>query len=389
METTKSELANDLYSRLKQPRKALKVAAIGRWRDQAFSEGWLAAVDVEDLLADFDDRLWRVDNRAVAALFRVPVTTLFHRPRSRSSSVSGQGAYLLPDLISLLAGFERLGFDVDPAPWAEGHRLSLASKDRLTGTELTVWWYPQCRHKAEPVEIWPDDPPHRIWSLREERLVTPAGYRATARLDAEGKAHALSVAAPKHRRRKDPVETVCADCGHTWWRGDPESSRMHRRVHKKEMAIRAPAPDARLLAALDGKARPEEVLPDSPQWKHDLVYERAVRFRREFGYDFVQWSRTKRDDKAVAYVFADDTGAFGRGAPVGACAFRLRGHVWTLDWVWVIPTARRKGVLRRRWPAFREKFGKFALEYPTSDAMEAFAARHAPWLTAEAPTAEG
>lgn len=206
----------------------------------------------------------------------------------------------------------------------------------------------------------------------------------TARLDETGKALALSVGAPKYRRRKDPVETVCPECGLKWWKGDPESSRMHRRDHKREMAVRNPAPDSRLLAALDGEANPEEVLPDSPQWKHDLVYEHAWRFRREFGYDFVQWMRKKRDDEAVAFVFADDTGTFGRGAPVGACAFRLRGEVWTLDWIWIIPAARRKGILQRRWPAFRERFGEFALEYPISDAMREFAMKHASWMNVEA-----
>jgi hypothetical protein len=44
----------------------------------------------------------------------------------------------------------------------------------------------------------------------------------------------------------------------------------------------------RLIVALDSEVNTEEVLPGSPQWKHDLVYERAVRFRREFCYDFVQ-----------------------------------------------------------------------------------------------------
>lgn len=177
METNKSELAHDLYSRLKKASRAPKAAAIRRWKEQSFSMGWLAAVDVEDLLADFDDRLWQVDQKAVAALFHIPVTTLYNRPRGRSSSVLGSTGFLLPDLIALLAGFERLGFYVDSAPWVDEHRPSLAGKEKLTGTELTVWWYPKCRHKIESVEIWSDDRNARMGLRREEKLVTARGTR--------------------------------------------------------------------------------------------------------------------------------------------------------------------------------------------------------------------
>jgi hypothetical protein len=380
MKVEKRELAEDIFNRLKRAPTPPRAASVGRWKARALSAGWLASCDVEDLLADFDDRLWQVDQRAIADLLRIPVTTLFDRPRSYSSSVMGSDGFLLADLIALLAGFERLGFEVDPAPWVEELRPSLGRKEKLTGAELVVWWFGKTRHKSQSVEIWPDDPKLRMNCRTGEKLVTTTGYKANAHLDADGTVLALSVNAPKYRRRGDPVETVCPDCGHTWYKGDPASSRVHRREHKREMAIRKPAPDPRLLAALGEEAAPEEVLPDSPQWKHDLVYELARRFRREFRYDFVQWSRKDRDADAVAYLFADDTDTFGSGAPVGACAFRRRGGVWTLDWIWVIPAVRRKGILQRRWPSFRERFGEFALEYPLSDAMKRFATKHAPWL---------
>jgi hypothetical protein len=77
----------------------------------------------------------------------------------------------------------------------------------------------------------------------------------------------------------------------------------------------------------------------------------------------------------------DDTGVFGHGAIVGACAFRWREYrdypsCWAMQWVWIAPKVRRRGILSRRWGAFRTRFGKFVLEPPLSKAMQAFAAKH-------------
>ena len=54
------------------------------------------------------------------------------------------------------------------------------------------------------------------------------------------------------------------------------------------------------------------------------MYARALQFKREFHYDFAQWGDPEKDFKAHGFLFNDDTGVFGHGAIVGACAFRWR-----------------------------------------------------------------
>lgn len=376
-------IAAGIVKALKEAPRRPNPFSVARWQEKAFAEGWLSLGDVEDLLADFDDRLWGIGVREIAERHRLKVVDLYERPKSYTTTLMGIAGLPVADLVALLVAFERLGFEVDPSAWVARLLPTLKGKKRITNSELGALWYSKTRHKMEPLDVFPPEPDPRLPLYDLDEFRTTTGHKVCVYVTPSGEVAGVTVTPPKYRRKPPPQETVCPDCGFTWMRGDTESSHAHRGFHKDEMRIRAPAPHPDLLAALDDDASPEEVLPYSPQWKHDLVYAYAFRFRREFGYDFVQWHRTKRDDGAVAYVFADDTGRFGRGAPVGGCAFRLRGSVWTLDWIWVIPALRRQGVLSRRWERFRQRFGEFQLEHPLSDAMKAFADGNAPWLETE------
>lgn len=81
----------------------------------------------------------------------------------------------------------------------------------------------------------------------------------------------------------------------------------------------------------------------SPAWKHKEIYIRALAFRREFQYDFVQWQSEKGDsDPDVhGFLFSDISGIV-----VGACCFRSRKkeetqNRWVLDWIWICPKERK------------------------------------------------
>jgi hypothetical protein len=109
-----------------------------------------------------------------------------------------------------------------------------------------------------------------------------------------------------------------------------------------------------------------------PKWKRQEVYDRALEFKRELGYDFPQWALDAgHDPDAVGFLFSDDDGRI-----IGACSFRPQSHPgerpWRLDWIWLCPSARRKGHLDRQWDRFRQRFGVFDVEPPISEAMQAF-----------------
>lgn len=73
----------------------------------------------------------------------------------------------------------------------------------------------------------------------------------------------------------------------------------------------------------------------------------------------------------MGYVFADAAGVID-----GACACHHDASEWRLQWVWVRPARRRRGLLAARWGAFLIEFGDFWIETPLSRAMKRFVVRH-------------
>jgi len=69
---------------------------------------------------------------------------------------------------------------------------------------------------------------------------------------------------------------------------------------------------------------------------------------------------------------------------VGACCFRWKDFnknqdpYWVLQWIWMHPYLRRKGILSRQWGHFQEEFKDFRIEYPLSYAMREFLIKRDP-----------
>jgi hypothetical protein len=161
-----------------------------------------------------------------------------------------------------------------------------------------------------------------------------------------------------------------------------DDRRQHRARHAKVMRVLQPRSTKRFSNRVEAESRAARVIAESPFWLQQELYERARLFQREFQYDFPQWSPHGDEPfDANGFLFDDDTETFGRGAIAGGCVFRWRDFGdasprWTLDWIWITPALRRKGVLSRRWGWFVSKFGTFHIMGPVSDAMTAFAKKN-------------
>lgn len=337
-------------------------------------EKWASSTDVMDLLYLMDERLdeirHQVDVDRWCTLFGIPQQTAYTRPRDRKGSAYGHQSITAAGVADLLIQLQRLGFGVKPHELVNLEMTRIEKETKVSSAELTVYTYPVSEHKMAPIAL----PTENYWRVtkRSRSLKTDTGYKLSVSLDETGDPVHLEIKAPKYRETRPPQRTVCGECGIEWMRGDPESSASHRREHKKRMGYLDPRPHSKL----DGGEIPDGfvfVNFTSPKWLHTEMYRRALAFKREFHYDFVQWDAVnpRSDATGQGFLFVDEEQRI-----VGACAFRLREDDgkswWGLQWIWFAPAHRRTGLLARRWPALRERFGRFHVEGPVSDAMQAF-----------------
>jgi hypothetical protein len=340
-------------------------------------DGWMYRHQLEDLAYAFDPRIEGFDCGFDLAALVEPLgyrwRAFYSRPRMRSIETGGSDGLQATDAAAFLLQLESLGFAFDATGLIDALRPGIVRQKFVTASELDIFWSPKMRGKTKIV-LEVDDPNLGFAGIKTGKFAN--GYRYEIWLSTDGSIRTLGVKSPKYRETRGPVETACPTCGYTWWRGDPDSSALHRKEHKLRMIALDPQPHALLLDARARENDPNLVDASSPPWKHAEMYRRAWAFKREMHFDFVQWESPEGapDSDAQGYLLSDDAGRIQ-----GAVAFRWRQvedrpepGVWCLDWVWVCPGARRGGVLARVWPMLRDRFGDFHVEGPVSEAMQAF-----------------
>lgn len=366
-------LLGALLKALEMPEHHRSAGSGARLLARTATEGYLPEWRLEDYLLDTDPRLARpysgLDIMELAKAANLHQRNITHRPRATSNSVTFSASWTAEDAAGLLILLECLGFHVDPSPLVDALLPKLPSRGMITEAQLDVLWYARTRgRRSVQLDVVPKAPRRSI-----KEFTTSHGYKVEGWLSADGDPVQVAVRGPKYRKLKAPVETVCKHCGFVWYRGDPDSSAAHRREHKERMIFLDPAPDPRMVEAMRTEAEPERVTWLSPKWKQDALDDRARLFRLETHYSFVGWGAAyENDQKAQGFLMTRADGAI-----VGCAVFRWRHYsdapsAWALQWVWVCPAARRTGVLRARWSAFRSEFGDFVIERPISEGMRGF-----------------
>lgn len=368
--STSPEVIEALWRALKEPPRSSNAHMTNRITQNIIEVGWASIPDLEDLFEYADARLNQREFgvQQLAELAEVNVQWVFPRPKLRSKGVVGSQRMHVSEVAEFLIFLERLGFLLDPAPLVCSLRPAVLKRLHITQSELSIFWFETHRHRNAPVSV---ETKAEI-SRTVDRFVTLRGYKCELGRDEEKNPIYLKVTPPKYRRLTSPKETLCPLCKYKWFRGDPDSSASHRKEHKRRLSYLDPQPHPKFIAGLKPDVDAELVISSSPVWKHREIYRRAFAFKRELGFDFVQWSFPRdTDPNARGFLFVDE-----RAVIVGACAFRLRDWAnhkrWGLQWIWVCPKYRRSGVLQARWIKFREVFGSFYVEPPVSDGMAAF-----------------
>lgn len=335
------------------------------------SQGWVIRHELEDLMLAMDGRLYAFPVDDLAQYLGFPSRDVCHKPRFPTSDVVLFSMWSTRDVAGFAITLEQLGFSVDPGPMVATFADQVAAAPLLTTAELDIHTYAAQKGRLCR-ELEADGGSEEIPNDSAWRSADGYRYRAVTR---GGEVIALTVTGPKYRAPRRQ-EVTCAVCKQSYTQGDRESALAHRAEHARVVRLLHPRSSQRMRERLaQGRAAAERVDVHAPMWMHREVYDRAMRFKRDFGYDWPQWHEAKRreqiDPKWLGFVFVDDSGAID-----GACSFAREEDGWTLCWVWIRPSRRRHGLLAARWPSFLAEFGHFWIEHPLSDSMTRFIARH-------------
>lgn len=343
---------------------------------RVFKEGWASQGSLEDNVFWADRRLDRRELKLTAftEMLNLVWHWVFSRPHSRFDEPIGYQSLSAEDTAAVLILLERLGFQVDPEPLCVLLRPALQAASHVTLSGTQVLFHDKSQGRTAPITITANTSVQLQMKSTTVRLRND--YRAKLTTGDRTLPLWLTVSAPKYRPRPEPKSMKCDYCGMSYVMGLPSDDREHRKTHRAWKKIVEPGPDRKFFKARSRSPKEASWVDHrSPQWKYDLMYGRARAFKREMGYDFIQWPSTPLDDvEPIGFLFADDDGRI-----VGACGFRpvsSQPGAWAMDWIWLCPSSRRQGYLERHWPLFRSRFGDFALTHPLSAAMATFLEKH-------------
>lgn len=121
----------------------------------------------------------------------------------------------------------------------------------------------------------------------------------------------------------------------------------------------------------------------SMKTQRDALELMATYFRREFRYDHLQYSANEHSSDCVGVLFVERArdlvehiGHHPHRVIGGACFGERDDNTFFLDWVWLHPFARNRGVLKKVWGNFKCRFDDFTLTEPLSSHMKSFIEKH-------------
>ena len=338
-----------------------------------WSKNWYCIIEIQDILVGQDCRLGAFSNEEIKtflALLDLKSRNVGRNSDHHYTSVLAVEMWDVFDLAALCIFFERLGFDVDISALAQLQHNFLCSADQLTDEMWSLRFYGEQRKRLAPLTLSSDN--SHEFPRKLQRYKTQSGYRVEYAAAENGDALFLTVRSPKFKKRKPTKLIKCAVCGFDYVKGDQESSLQHRKWHQRVASTLNPRPIAPVLKLGRTAESGIWVKTGAAAWKREQALRRATAFKREMGYDFVQWCENERDDpEAIAYLFIDSEKRI-----VGACCFRpnepTSTRPWRMDWIWICPDRRRSGLLTKAWPILEKQLGTFDFTPPISNHMENF-----------------
>lgn len=336
--------------------------------------------------ASFEELVERTEHRGgyrlnqlikeLASYFGIHTQFVYLKPHRPSEETIGFEGFAASDAAGLLIHMQGLGLRVRPQILAKRLLKGFINRDLLTDSEMEIFYYEKKYQRQ--IYTLRSDLEERFGKRTEETFKDDNGYRFVM-TRANGEPLQLEVRGPKYRAIQQ-IEKTCSYCGAMYITNNPSSARAHREEHTRVKHLIDPTQNLRFAKRLAKHPTPEKVDATSPLWMHEEVRRRAIQFRRDFRYDFLQWdggASQRASSKCHGYLLSVNNPEHQPGVIAGACAFfpKKEGG-WKLGWIWTAPKFRRSGILASRWSAFLEQYGDFTIEHPLSAAMHNFVLRH-------------
>jgi len=155
-------------------------------------------------------------------------------------------------------------------------------------------------------------------------------------------------------KRPDRHEGICPVCNMLYVKELPEDRQMHRVFHRSVVDVFEPKPSVTLtkMHMLYGQFVP--VRWDDLRPLRRRLANMARVFRREFGCDFTMYSET--GDPGDGYLISKPDGRAIGGFVVRWIEYSNAPAQWTLSWIWIEPTHRRRGLMQSAWLSTNEEW---------------------------------
>lgn len=241
------ELLGEIFVRLREAARTRPRANPPRDLNSLLQRGWAYMSQVEDYLAHYDPRLINFPFERALPLWDLHTELVTTRPKYVTSATMLMNALPVAALASLTITFERMGFEVDPAPLVDALKEPIHQRPLVTHCEFDVLGYEATQRRYQMLLTASSIEPRSPW---EETVIrTGRGVRVKL-ITCAGMPFRLEARSTSYRAPKPSRFVTCPYCGHQYTTGDLQSRDDHRTQHARVRRVVDPTPKRQFISRL-------------------------------------------------------------------------------------------------------------------------------------------
>ena len=155
-------------------------------------------------------------------------------------------------------------------------------------------------------------------------------------------------------KHSDTFEDTCPVCNLTYAREEPADHRLHRAFHRDVVDVFEPKTSITLAKLHKQHGQFVPVRWDSARAVRRRLVNISRVFRKEFGAGFTMYE--ENNDPGHGFLIAEPDGRAVGGFVVRWIEYSNAPACWTLCWVWVAPSHRRRGLMNAAWLMVKQNY---------------------------------